>query len=111
MDKGSSMTVDENARALGLKLDLFAKLLKLYPCNKKGKFIGKIKPISNRDIQPVHMICPDAVVCETDTCNPCSLVQHTISCDIPLVKLIKNFCVYEQAPVLCGHCPGCNRLY
>ena len=111
LDERSSMTVDERARALGLKLDLFAKLLKLYPCNKKGKFIGRIKPISNRDIQPVHMICPDAVVCETDTCNPRSLVQHTVPRDMPLVKLIKNFCVYEQVPVLCGHCPECSRLY
>ena len=68
MVKGSNMIDDEGrARALGLKLDLLAKLLKLYPCNKKGKFVGKIKPISNRDIQPVLMICPDAVVCETNT--------------------------------------------
>lgn len=112
MVKGSDMIDDEGrARALGLKLDLLAKLLKLYPCNKKGKFVGKIKPISNRDIQPVLMICPDAVVCETDTCNPRSLVQYTRPRDIPLVKLIKNFCVYEQVPVLCGHCPECNRFY
>ena len=24
----------------------------------------------------VHIICPEAVVCETSTCNPCALIQH-----------------------------------
>ena len=108
---GSGMSSDERTRALGLKLDLLAKLLKLYPCNKKGKFSGKIKPICNRDIQSVHVICPEAVVCETDKCNPHALLQYTRPRDIPVVKLIKIFCVYKQVPLLCGHCPECNRLY
>ena len=104
-------TIDDKIRALGIKLDLLAKLLGLYPCNEKGKFTGKIKPISNVGIQPVHIICPDAVVCETATCNPRSLVQHTKLRDIPSVTLIKNFHVYEKVPVLCRCCPECNALY
>jgi hypothetical protein len=107
----SNDTVDEKVRSLGLKLDLFAKLLGLSPCNEKGKYVGRIKPVSKREIQPVHIICPESVVCETTTCKPRALLQHTKQRDIPLVTLIKDFQIYEQIPVLCGHCPVCNTLY
>src|SRR6266550_4677191 len=109
--ESSKMTSDQKIRVLGLNLDALAKLLKLHPYNKKGKFKGKMKPVSKAEIQPVHVISPEAVVCETGTCNPRSLVQFTRARDVPLVTLIKNFSVYQSVPVLCGECPECNTLY
>ena len=96
---------------LGLKLDSLAKLLKLYPYNKKGQFTGKLRQVSNKDIEPAHVICPDSVVCETLTCDPCSLLQWTRLRDVPLVSLIKNFNVYEGVPVLAGYCRQCETIY
>ena len=69
------MTEDQMFVALGSKLDLFAKMLQLHPIDKDGKFKGKMKPISHDELKPVIMICPDAVECETMTCNPQSLLQ------------------------------------
>ena len=97
--------------AVAMKLDHLAKLLKLYPYNKAGRFTGKLKPISHKDIQPIHIICPDAVVCETMTCKPHSLLMSTKIRDIPLVTLIKNFAVYENVQVLSGHCEACKTTY
>ena len=68
-DKGG-MTEDQMFVALGNKLDNFAKMLQLHPIDKDGKFKGKMKPISHDELKPVIMICPDAVECETMTCNP-----------------------------------------
>ena len=97
--------------ALGLKLDLLAKLLKLYPYNAKGQFTGKLKPVSNKNIEPAYVICPDSVVCETFTCDPRSLLQWTSPRDVPSVSLIKNFNVYEEVPVLAGYCKQCDTIY
>ena len=111
LSESSSMSTDEKIRALGLKLDSLSKLLKLYPYNKKGKFKGKLKPVSKAEIQPLHLICPEAVICQTATCNPRSLVQFTRQRDIPLVTLIKGFTVHDHVPVVCGQCPKCSTLY
>ncbi len=74
--------------AVAMKLDLLVKLLNLNPYNKSGQFTGKLKPISHKEIKPIHIICPDAVVCETITCKPHSLPMSTKIRDIPLVTLI-----------------------
>jgi hypothetical protein len=97
--------------AVAMKLDGLAKLLKLTPYNKSGKFTGQLKPISHKDIQPIHVICPDAVVCETTTCKPHSLLMSTKIRDIPLVTLIKDFAFYEDVQVLSGHCDTCKTTY
>ena len=106
-DDGEQINVIE----VSLKLDALAKLLKLHPYNKKGKFLGKLKPVSCDKISPVHVICPDSIVCETMSCNPRSLLQHTKPRDIPLVTLIKKFASYEKVPVLSGYCPDCKTVY
>ncbi|KAF8812792.1 hypothetical protein BYT27DRAFT_7086626 [Phlegmacium glaucopus] len=64
---------DQIAFSLGKKLDSLAKLLGLFPYNKKGKFKGKLKSVSHDEIEPVLVICPDAIVCQSLKCNPCSL--------------------------------------
>ncbi|KAF8341700.1 hypothetical protein F5887DRAFT_1062457 [Amanita rubescens] len=102
---------DQITADVAITLDKLVKLLRLYPYDKSGKFTGKMKPISHKDIQPVHVICPDSVVCETMTCKPHALIMSTKIRDIPLVTLIKCFTVYEDVQVLAGHCRGCKTTY
>jgi hypothetical protein len=83
----------------------------LYPYNKHGQFQGKLKPISHASIQAAQLICPNAVVCETSTCNPRSLLQSTKIRDIPRVTLIKGSTIYENVQVLTGRCPKCRTIY
>jgi hypothetical protein len=97
--------------SLGKKLDGLAKLLDLFPYNKKGEFKGKLKPVSNSEIQPVLMICPNAVVCQSLNCNPRSLYQHIRDRDIPMANLIKGRKIFQNVPVLTGRCPSCNTTY
>jgi hypothetical protein len=106
-----SDNTDQLLIVLCLKLNGLAKLLKLVQYNKKGKFRGKLKTVSHSEIQPAHVICPDAVVCETETCNPRSLIQWTRLRDIPTVTLIKDFTVFNDVPVLTGFCPTCETIY
>ena len=102
---------DKITFSLGKKLDTLAKLLDLFPYNKKGKFKGKLKPVSHEEIDPVLVICPDAVVCQSLHCNPRSLQQYTRDRDIPKVNLIKGRKYFQNVPVLTGRCPGCNTTY
>jgi hypothetical protein len=110
-DLSHGMTDEQVTIAVAIKLDGFAKLLKLHPYDEAGKFTGRIASVSHRDINPVHVICPDAVVCETMTCKPRSLIMTTKPRDIPQVTLIKNFAIHEQVPVLAGHCDTCKTTY
>ena len=95
-DKGG-MTEDQVFVALGNKLDVFAKMLQLHPIDKDGRFKGKLKPISHDELKPVLMICPDAVECETMSCNPRSLLQTARLQDIPEVTLIKGTEIYKKS--------------
>src|ERR1700678_2696230 len=102
---------DHQITAIGEKLDGLAKALKLYPYDNHGQFQGKLKPISHASIQPAQVICPNAVVCETITCNPCSLVQITKVQDIPRVTFIKGSTIHEDVHVLTGKCFKCKTVY
>ena len=75
--KADTVYSDHQIAAIGEKLDGLAKALKMHSYNNHGQLKGKLKPISHASIPPVQVICPNAVVCETMTCNPCSLVQIT----------------------------------
>ena len=70
-----------------------------------------LKPISYTSFQAAQVICPNEVVCETTTCNPCSLLQITKLQDIPRVTLIKGSTIYEDVQVLTGRCPQCKTIY
>jgi hypothetical protein len=93
---------DDQTTLIAEKLDGLAKLLKLHPYNKCGQFQGKLKPISHASIQAAQVICPNAVVCETSTCNPRSLLQITKIWDIPRVTLIKGSTIHENVQMLTG---------
>ena len=106
-----SSNEDHMVISLGKKLDSLAKLLGLFPYNKKGKFKGKLQPVSQSEIQPVLMICPDTAVCQSSDCNPRSLRQHIRDRDIPIVNLIKGKRIIQNVSVLTGKCPSCNTSY
>ena len=109
--KPDNIESDDQITAIGEKLNGLAKVLKLYPYDDHGKFQGKLKPISHASIQAAQVICPNAVVCETITCNPWSLLQITKPQDIPRVTLIKGSTIYKNVQVLTGRCPKCKTLY
>jgi hypothetical protein len=105
MSDGQILTI------LSLKLDGFANVLQLSPYDQHGQFQGHLKPISHALIQPIHIICPSAVVCETVSCNPRSLLQATKKKNIPKVTLIKGLSMLENVHVLTGRCPDCQTIY
>jgi hypothetical protein len=91
---------------LGLKLDALARVLGLYPVNKSGKFKGRLKPVSHKNIQAVYTLCPNTPTCRTVGCQKRALYQWTKPRDVPLVRMIKDFTVYDNTPVFSGHCKG-----
>jgi hypothetical protein len=105
------MSEEEETTALGLKLDSLAKLLDLHPYDENGRFQGKLQPISDELIRPAHIICPDAMECQTLECKSRSLLQNTPTRDVPHVTLICNNVVYGNVPVLTGQCSTCKTKY
>ena len=103
--------VSDTVNKICTNLDALAKLLGLYPYDSNGKFKGKLKPVSHESIQPVHIICPEDVVCQTAKCNPRSLVLGVKLRDIPRVTLIKGCTAHANVQVLTGQCPKCKTLY
>ena len=110
-ERDTKQTDSALINSLGGKLDLFAKHLNLYPYNSRGKFQGKIKPVSHAQIQPAFVICPDSVECEQMSCKPYAVHQITKTRDIPKVKLVKGSDIYQNVPVLTGQCFRCKTLY
>lgn len=96
---------------LSTKLDAFAKLLNLTPYDHRGKFKGRLQPVSYKEIQAVHTICPASIICVDQQCASRCLLQLTRSRDVPLVTLIKDNVPYEDVPVLAGKCMQCNATY
>src|ERR1700756_4462613 len=110
-DTSREMSDDQVLSVTCTKLVALAQMLEYYPLDNNGNFLGKLKPVSQRSVHPVLMICPTSVQCMTSTCNPRSLLQATKTRDVPKVTLIKNFTMYHNVPVLTGKCPSCLTLY
>ena len=68
---------EEEITAFSFKLDALAKKLDLHPYNEQGQLEGKLLPVSHKLIQPVHVLCPNSMECETANCNSRSLLQST----------------------------------
>ena len=111
MDVDDEGSEDKTAIALGLKMDDLARVLGLYPVNKSGKFKGKLKAVSHQKIQAVYTLCPNTPTCRTAVCQKRALYQWTRARDVPLVRMIKDFIVYDNTPVFSGHCKGCKTIY
>jgi len=105
------MDAEEEIAAFCHKLDAFARLLHLHPFNKYGEQLSRLQPISHKLIQPVYILCPNSMECETATCNSRSLLQSTRTRDIPQVTLIKDSVIYDDVCLLTGECPTCKTKY
>ena len=62
-------TEEEFITALAVKLDALSHLLGLYSYDQHQHLQGKVKPVSQKLICPVHVISPVAMECETASCN------------------------------------------
>jgi hypothetical protein len=102
---------DQTAKAIGEKLDKMIKLLEMCPYDKYGTFQHKLKPVSEKSIEPALVICPPVMECETSTCNPRSLLQGTDNRDVPKVTFIQGTKIYDHVFVVCGSCPQCKTKY
>jgi hypothetical protein len=110
-EETSSLSDDRVISSIGLKLDSLSKVLNLYPCNKKGDFLGALKPVTEHDIEPAHVICPQSMECETRDCQSCALLNKTRDQYVASGTLIKGTRIFSNVPVLVGHCPQCNTGY
>jgi CxC5 like cysteine cluster associated with KDZ transposases/CxC6 like cysteine cluster associated with KDZ transposases len=110
-DNKWELNSDQAATRIGIKLDGLAKVLKLDPYDKWGQFCGKLEPVSDQNIEPVHVVCPSSWECETMHCQSRSILKHTRERDTPQVTLIKGTKIYDNVPVLAGHCPTCQTIY
>jgi len=110
-DNKSQLNHDQVISHIGVKLDGFAKILKLNPYSKHGRFRGKLKPISEQNIKPVHIVCPESSECETFECHSHAILKSTRERDTPKVTLIKGTKIYDNVPVLSGQCPTCMTGY
>jgi CxC5 like cysteine cluster associated with KDZ transposases len=110
-ERQSQRTDQQITHTIGLKLDAMSKLLELCPFKKNGMQIKKLKPISDKEIEPILVICPVSMECETVSCRPRSLVQDTRDRDVPRTTLIKGTKLYNNVHVLCGQCPDCDARY
>jgi hypothetical protein len=90
------MDEDQEITAFSYKLDVLAKLLDLHPYDEDGQLEDKLQPVSHKLIQPVHVLCPNSMECETANCNSRSLLQSMQTRDIPQVTLIKNSVIYDD---------------
>jgi len=101
---------DKRITPLTIKLDALAVVLNLIPKTKKAPKT-KLLPISQKQIRPALVICPQSVECENLDCSARSLIQETKLRDIPKVTLIKGTVIYKKVPVLTAECPKCSTLY
>jgi hypothetical protein len=110
-EQSSQLSHDHTITAIATKLNALSKLLKLTLYDEDGTLVAQLKPVSEKSIEPVLLICPITMECETSTCNPQSLVHDTHHRDLPRVTLIKNAKIYQDVLVLSGKCPKCKTIY
>ena len=110
-EQKSKLDVNRVQNAIGVKLDSLSKLLKLYPYDTHGQFQQALKPVSEKDIEPAHVICPMSMQCQTVSCNQRSIRLDTRDRDVPRVTLIKGTKIYDGVHVLSGKCSICETKY
>jgi hypothetical protein len=110
-DSKSELSNDQVINSIGVKLDGLSKILNLHPYSKQGRFLGKLKPISNHIIEPIHVICPMSMECETSSCQSRAILKQTRDRDTPQATLIKGTKIYDNVPVIAGQCTKCQTVY
>ena len=96
--------------SIGSKLNDLSKLLGLDPYGETGHR-KSLRPVSEKDIMPVYVICPVSMECQTKECNGRALHFDTRERDIPRVTLIKGTTIYDDIPTLHGKCRQCDTIY
>jgi len=107
----SQLDDDQVTTHIGIKLDGLSKVLGLNPYDKRGHCCGKLKSVSEQDIQLVHVICPQSFECEAMDCQPHAILKKTQEYHTSRVTLVKGTKIYDKVPVLAGHCPKCKAIY
>jgi hypothetical protein len=110
-EQESFHTSTQVTNAIAVKLDAFSKFLKLSPFDKQGRYQQRLNTISTKEVEGVHVICPDVMECETMSCRPRSLLQDTRDRDVPRVTLIKGIKIHGHVHLLVGKCPDCETRY
>ena len=67
----------ETSSALVAKLDGLSKVLELDPYHRHGTMSAKLRPIDEKDIAPVWIICPVTAECETAGCQSHAIHRYT----------------------------------
>jgi len=108
--KGNMQSNQANS-AISIKLDTLSKVLKFYPYDVYGKRQKALKPVSEKEIEPVYVICPTSMECQTVSCNGQYFLLDTRDRDVPRVTLIKGAKTYDGVHVLSGKCTKCDTKY
>ena len=101
----------ETGSALVAKLDKLSKVLELDPYHRHGSMSAKLRPINEKDIAPVRVICPVTTECESAGCNSHAIHRYTRERDISSATLIEGAGRTTQVIVLAGQCSECKTIY
>ena len=110
-DNLSNLNNDQKNAGIAVKLDSLYKLLDLSPYDDEGTFHKSRCKQIRKEIEPVHVISPISMQCQTQSCKGRSIHINTRDRDIPRATLIKGSKIYEDVHVLSGKCPQCKTIY
>ena len=96
---------------LAVKLDGLSKILNLDPYGQLGILERKLKPIDEKDIAPVLVICPASMECETLHCQSRAIHKFTQDRDLSYANLIRGAGRCDKALVVAGQCTNCKTIY
>ncbi|TDL13563.1 hypothetical protein BD410DRAFT_735206 [Rickenella mellea] len=110
----SNLEDDQRLTLIGMKLNGLSKLIGMDPYyrDESGRIMCKpLKVISEKEIEPVHLICPISMHCSSAQCEKRALLLDTRDRDVPRVTLIKGTKFYPECHLLSGMCTNCGTRY
>lgn len=105
---GSLPSRDARITTIGRKVDNIVQGLGLMPYHRNGQFRMWLGQISDTDIAPIRLLCPNIAECMTEDCEPRALRQTTREHNIPRVILCEGTQVYHDVALTTGFCPSCE---
>jgi hypothetical protein len=110
----SGLEDDQRTTLIGMKLNGLSKLIGMDPYyrDESGRKMCKpLKAISEKEIEPVHLICPISMHCSSAQCDKHALLLDSRDRDVPRVTLIKGTKFYSECHLLSGICTNCGTRY
>jgi CxC5 like cysteine cluster associated with KDZ transposases len=107
-DHLADLSRDACIALLGWKMDKMAKCLHLCPYNQYGQFQRWLETVSDVEITPVHVLCPQARECRLEDCQPQALLQTIRERDISYATLLEGTQTFLNVAILTGWCPTCQ---